>query len=499
MIPRVRLSAQAAFLLFSLSVFFGLIGERHAVAFYHSLHLFPVLSQALRHNRPPMAAATGALLLVSLLFGRLYCSFLCPAGFIQDLSRKLGRALGLDARPAAGWTALRFSILGLCLGLLALKSSSYHYFDHFSNLGRLYGLARALPKGPFGWNSLLGLIFLAVIVILPLRRPRWFCGALCPSGTLYMMLQALAPGKVRGGGCPGDCGRCAEACPALCVSGGAVDGRLCVNCLECVPACSTGALSFKWRFPWRSLPANAPERPPEGMSRGEFLAAAGCALGGAAFAALAEAGLPRPGPPTAVVPPGGKDFSTFLERCVACGACVSVCPTKVLSCAGRGLGPAGLAKARLDFASGYCAYECNACLSVCPSGAISYFPPAAKKRIRIGTSRLLKGLCVPYSQGKDCGACQEACPTGAVAMEPRGSVYAPVLKPEHCIGCGACQFACPTKPRKAIEVYPVRTQIFAEAPRSATELDCRKCGKAGGGQSCWRCRAAAEKDWEFPF
>ena len=430
---RVRLLCQSAFLALSLSVFFGLAADRRLIQAYHSLHLFPALSQPFWLALPPLAGVTVLLILLTVVFGRLYCSYLCPVGFLQDLSRGLGRRLGCAGGPAAGRAGPRFAVLGACLAFLVLKSSAYLYFDHFSSLGRVYGLAHAAAAGgPFGGNFCLGLLFLAVITLVPLRWPRWFCGALCPSGTLFMLLQSMgrAAGRlVR-----------AKARPA-----------------EPAPG-----------------PGNRDRVP--GLSRRGLLAAAGSFLAGGAAGFLFKRRWLRGGPARAVVPPGGKSGESFLERCSACDACVSVCPTKVLVPAGRELGLPGLAKARLDFGSGYCAYECNACLAVCPTGAISYFPLETKKRIRIGKSRLIKDLCIPFAFERDCGACQEQCPTGAIVMEPFRGVFAPVQRPDFCIGCGSCQFACPTRPRKAIVVDPEETHTFAEAPRGGGP---RRRGPAG--------------------
>jgi ferredoxin-type protein NapF len=353
--------------------------------------------------------------------------------------------------------------------LLAHRSSAYLYFDHFSNLGRVYGLARG---GAPGANFFLGLAFLFVLVVVPLRWPRWFCGALCPSGTLFMLLRRLAPGKVRDTGCAADCGRCAAVCPALCIKEGRIDSKLCVDCLECAAACSSGALRYSFQPPRRALtPVDAQCVPL--LKRREVLAGLFSAAAGLGAAPWLRNIFSIVGTAAAVVPPGGKAYATFLERCMACDTCVSVCPTRVLVPAGGELGSAGLAKVKLDFAAGYCAYECNACLAVCPSGAISFFPLEAKKLIRIGRSRLIKKLCIPFEFERDCGACQEQCPTGAITMEPFRSTYAPRLHEERCIGCGACQFACPVRPLKAIVVDPVESHTFASAPRSA--------GRAGRG------------------
>jgi len=501
---RIRLLTQTAFLGLSLCVFSGWATDRHVVAFYHGLHVFPTMASLPWFMLPPLGrfslAVAALLFLVSLAAGRIYCSFLCPVGFLQELSRRLGRALGLSGRPTTGWTPVRCLILVMSLAFVALRSSAYLYFDHFSNLGRVYGLAHALRTGgPFEVNFFLGLVFLAVLVFPPLRWPRWFCGALCPSGTLFMLLQKIAPGKVRSHGCGGECRQCSSVCPARCISDGRIDGKLCINCLECVDACAKNAMAFTFRRPWATVPAEMAVAPGSALSRRELLAAAGFSLAAVASAPWARKRLLGAGSAAAVIPPGGKAYETFLERCVACDTCVSVCPSRVLVPAGRELGLGGLAKIRLDYGVSYCAYECNACLAVCPSGAISYFPLEAKKRIRIGKSRLIKELCIPYAFERDCGACQEQCPTGAITMEPFRSVYAPVQHEDTCIGCGACQFACPTRPRKAIVVDALETHAFASAPRPASPHDCRDCAGRANGQACWRCRRGSPEREPFPF
>ena len=412
---RSRLLTQSAFLVLSLCVFFGFTAQRHIVAFYHGLHFFSSLSALPWLMLPPLGlftlTVTAALLFVTLMAGRFYCSRLCPAGFIQDLSCKLGRVLRVKGRPAGDWTGVRFFVLAMSLSFLALRSSAYLYFDHFSNLGRVYGLANAIKAGgPFGWNFALGLGFLAVLVLVPLIWPRWFCGALCPSGTIFMLLSKA--GK-------------------------------------------------RMAHVHKPIPAQG------GLSRRDFMAATGLSILGAGCSAWIKRRFLAPRRNAFAIPPGGRSAEQFLERCVACDTCVSVCPTKVLAPAGREIGLAGLAKVRLEYGRSYCSYECNACLGVCPSGAISYFPLEAKKRIRIGQSRLIKAICIPFTSERDCGACQEQCPTGAITMEPFGARRVPVLHEDYCIGCGSCQFACPAQPRQAIVVDGVDPHSFAAAPVGA--------------------------------
>ncbi|MFA6003631.1 MAG: 4Fe-4S dicluster domain-containing protein [Elusimicrobiota bacterium] len=420
MTVRIRLLSQALFLAFSLYVFFGGGVPRPAAAFYHALHVFPTLSALPWVMLPPggvaALAVVAGLLLVTFLAGRLYCSYLCPVGFFQDLARRAARALGWGARPAPARIGLRLGVLAAAAAFMLLRSSAYNYLDHFSNLGRVYGLAHALHVGgPFGWDFALGLIFLLMIVLLPLRWPRWFCATLCPSGTLFMLIRKLAPSGI-----------------------------------------------------WAAGAAPRPEESDSGrMSRQELLGAAAGAVLGAGAAAGIKARLLKP-VPDGVIPPGGRAREQFYERCLACDACVAVCPTQVLVPAGMQGGLAGAGKARLDYDRSYCAYECNACLSVCPSGALSYFPVETKKLLRLGNAVLRRESCIPYCRQRDCGACQEVCPTGAIVMEPFRATFGPVLRPDYCIGCGACQFACPARPRKAIFVEPAPAQSFAFTPQGGS-------------------------------
>ena len=110
MIPRLRLLTQSLFLLFSASVFYGLVTSRPVVAFYDSMHVLPALSSAAHLALPPSIAATVIFLLLPLIAGRLYCGWLCPAGFLQDLSRRAARLLGVRASKPRDWSFLRYLV-----------------------------------------------------------------------------------------------------------------------------------------------------------------------------------------------------------------------------------------------------------------------------------------------------------------------------------------------------------------------------------------------------
>ena len=433
----LRPLAQALFFACSLAVFFGLIQGRPWAALFRSIHLFPSLSQLGWVSLWPFWGVTLFFLLLPLFAGRLYCSWLCPAGFLQDSLTRLRRRQTNALTPFA----FRVFLLFLCIGSLAFGYSAYELLDHFCNLGRLYGIASA----PFGLDTVLALLFSGCLAAA-LWRPRWFCNTLCPTGALSAALQSRAAIRlsVSSSSCT-DCGLCRSLCPADCISGTSIDHLRCIHCFECWARCPKSAFRLR------------PGKPSH-KGRAAFLKnAAGAVLGLALGPALAKKVLGKE--PDAVIPPGGKSAEVFLQRCASCLNCVPVCPTKVLTADRRG-------KIRLDFDRGYCDFNCDACLCACPTGAISRFPLEAKQRIKIGTSGIDRALCIPWSKGKDCAACAEVCPVGAVRLQSVKGVSAPVVDPEYCIGCGACQFACPVEPRKAVTVSPVRVHGVAFSRRT---------------------------------
>ena len=112
---------------------------------------------------------------------------------------------------------------------------------------------------------------------------------------------------------------------------------------------------------------------------------------------------------------------------------------------------------------GYCEYTCTSCLKVCPTDAIIELPEAEKKKIKIGTARIDRNRCIPWSEYEDCLVCEEQCPipTKAIKFEKRDvttyngdvrRIKFPVVLKDKCIGCGICENKCPVSPKAAILV-----------------------------------------------
>lgn len=419
---------------------------------------------------------------LTVLFGRVYCSTICPLGTFQDMvGFSAGKRRGFHFSPAGKH---RYAILA-ATALLLLSGSGLllNLLDPFSAFGRILAdlvrpavvvgnnlAAAALEQ--FGhytvsrkqWASLtpvaLGVAAttLAVVGWLAARRGRLYCNTICPLGA-FLGLGARV--SWLGLGIDHDrctrCGRCEGVCKAECIDleGRGIDAARCVACFNCLAVCPGGAVRFENR--WRRAAAVR-----EDQGRRDFLLHSGVSLLGLAGLTQNNATIMQSRPTTIpeavtgpVCPPGSVSVERFTSICTACHLCVSVCPSRVLSPSVLEFGPSGVMQPRLDFRASYCNYECTLCTQVCPTGAILPLPPEEKKRTQLGVARFIKGNCIVVTDNTACGACSEHCPTKAVRMVPYPNplgrpLVIPEVHADYCVGCGACEHACPTKPFKAI-------------------------------------------------
>ncbi len=465
-------------------------------------------------------AAALVLLAGTLVFGRFHCSLTCPLGTCQDAAARAASRLRSPRRGPVRpvrpklrttiprWLAAALAISGLAAGIPAAAALLEPYTVFARGFQRSFGdLASLVLNGlaalgvripiltvrwePFAFG--LAILPFGAVLAAGAFRSRLFCGELCPAGTLLGVLNRAALLRVRldREACV-DCGACARVCRARCVDGRTLDASRCVQCLDCVAACPTGALRYGLprrtaaaAGPGRDVPASSPARRtaapgsvPE-PGRRVFLAGTGAAAAGAALALGAPgiagaADLPlsrsEPRGPSGrplAAPPGALSVDRYAGLCTACGTCVRSCPSGVLkhSAFEFGLGRPGVPY--LDYGRAFCQYECAACSSACPSGALLDREPGLKKREAIGKSELVLADCIVVSKGTRCGACAEHCPTGAVRIErvEDRSLPVPVLHVPTCIGCGACETVCPSTPRKAMTVSGRQVHEIADPPR----------------------------------
>lgn len=449
--------------------------------------------------------------LVSILFGRIYCSTLCPLGILQDIVIRLRRMLGRSRRSmryTAPHTTMRNAILWVVIlaSLTGAGSAALVLLDPYSHFGRIAsGIFRPLAtiaanagsdavralggNGGFRydvvWPSMAALVFpmvmLALVVGLAAWRGRLYCNTVCPVGTLLGWLAKRAAFRLRidSQACE-KCAACLRSCKAQCIDlkGGKIDFSRCVGCFDCLPSCEKGAIDFRWSWGGGASRKKEPALRgqvavgSEGVCRRDFLVQSGkgmvalAGVSGFAGAALAVSHpaasrrVIRPG----IAPPGARSMKRFLDRCTGCHLCVSACPTHVLQPALLEFGLLGFMKPHMNYPAAFCDFDCHRCGDVCPDGAIEPLDLASKHLTRIGEAQFRREECIVVRNGTDCAACSEHCPTKAVSTVPYGSnLRLPSLDTSLCIGCGACEYACPVK---AITVSPLAIQGTA---RKATE------------------------------
>lgn len=216
------------------------------------------------------ASATAAVsitwLIITFLFGRIYCSIVCPIGTFSDLFLRLrGRIRKLNKpfryRPQATWSVHILWIYLLCtvIGVAAVP-----FILEPWNIARNAASAIRPDLVSSTWGSIgfgvvigtaAGILSLIGIAILSLWRGREFCTRICPLGTAlgYVQRFSVMHMEIDPDKCI-SCGKCEENCRAQCieVKTRRVDERRCVRCFTCAANCPTGAIRYQAR---RNRPA----------------------------------------------------------------------------------------------------------------------------------------------------------------------------------------------------------------------------------------------------
>ena len=430
----------------------------------------------------------GAILGVTLAFGRVYCSTVCPLGLLQDAIARLRAWLRprrhlLPFARENRW--LRYGTFAATIVTIAGGGSAVAFTlaDPYSHFGRIVSglfrpllvvinnalvpvaqhlgfqwLYRVAPSWPGPGLLLAALLILVLLTGLVLWRERIYCNTLCPVGTALGLLARHAAFRltIAREACT-KCTACLRVCKAQCLDlrHGEIDASRCVVCFNCLAACPEQGigLEFAWVRPPAITEAEGwPAASVSDPSRRALLAGALWLAPAAILPAAGSSGrVPAARPPA--TPPGAGGTERFLHRCTACQLCVSACPTQVLQPARWEYSFTGLAKPRLDFERAFCNYDCHRCGEVCPTGAIAPLSLADKQLTSVGLARFAQERCIVVLDGTDCAACSEHCPTKAVDTVPfRQNLRLPRVTDELCIGCGACEYACPVRPRRAITV-----------------------------------------------
>ena len=434
-----------------------------------------------------------ALTILTLIFGRMYCSVICPLGIMMDIFGWLGKKAKKNRytfSKEVKW--LRYPMLvvflvahlaGLAVvvqllapystfGLIAtnllqpIYQTGNNVLAYFAEQMDSYAFYHSEVWLRSVASLVIAIVMLIVIAVLAWRNGRTWCNTICPVGTLLSLISRFSLLKIHFDTekCR-NCSFCSKNCKAACIDykTHTVDASRCVVCGNCIESCKFGALKYARKTSITSTTSQTSETSPENGSRRAFLISSAL-LTTAALAQqkdkIMDGGLAdiedkvAPERQTPLTPPGSLSAQNMAQKCTGCQLCISECPNQVLRPSDDWL---HLMQPVMSYERGYCRPECNRCSEVCPAGAIQPIQKEDKASTQIGHAVWIKKNCIPLTDGVECGNCARHCPSGAIEMVPSDpddeeSPYVPAVNEARCIGCGACEYLCPARPFSAIYV-----------------------------------------------
>jgi len=193
-----------------------------------------VLGELGRLRAPLPVAALGFALFIVLtfVFGRIFCGYLCPIGAVQELAYRLPTKklrISRKAVPMAFHLAFfaAFIVLGVVFSVEVLAYFGFRQFFHL-NVTSVF------------FYVFLGLLALSVFVYRP------FCRLFCPYGVLLSLVSIKGLFKLRRNDDCIDCKLCGDNCPTN--EAGRYDLRQeCYMCNRCRDICPVDGLDYSRR------------------------------------------------------------------------------------------------------------------------------------------------------------------------------------------------------------------------------------------------------------
>ncbi len=174
--------------------------------------------------------------IITLIFGRLFCGFACPFGFLQELAYKIKKRKKLPKINREIHNKLIYLKYFVMVGflLLAYYLSTYA-FCNICPIGFVSRLS----------GTLLALFLAILFIVISYFIPRFFCKYICPLGAFLSIFSIYPIFQLKLNNNCVKCRLCEFKCPMQIEITKNITQRECIRCFECMSACRKGGLSFK--------------------------------------------------------------------------------------------------------------------------------------------------------------------------------------------------------------------------------------------------------------
>ncbi len=467
-------------------------------------------------------------IVVSLLFGRIFCGWICPFGTIHHgISYLKTRFVKKSKKYAySKFQKLKYVILLIIFFSAVFSLNIAGFFDPISittkatattiipstqyvlNTATESWLTNDLPASEtvsdarkylteiffyenvtgkvvpthFDYFLLGGVLFL-LLVGLNFVSHRFYCRFICPLGAMFGLISKFSLLKIR---INDNCTKC-KLCENFCAGGCEIHNQEkpkdseCLMCMNCLKTCPENAIEVSFAF--GNIFKNVNKQEPD-LSKRDMLTGLAGAIGGVVL--MKATFDPKRVNSKLIRPPGAVNEALFLEKCVKCGKCMKACPTNFLHPTFLEAGVDGIFTPIGIGRKGYCELECNACGEICPTQAIKKISLEEKKKLKIGLAQINRSRCLPWAYNQSCIVCEEHCPVSPkaiwlekVTVKTRNGKTAVLLRPHvdphKCIGCSICENVCPMVDKPAIQVSSINesrsnsNKLSLQEPKTITE------------------------------
>lgn len=217
-----------------------------------------VKSQIILSSLATTIGTTLVWMVATTVFGRIYCSSVCPVGTLSDifiwLRRKLGKKHDFSYKPHKRWSIhiVAVYVVALLLGIVAVPYiiEPWNIMRNIASIVRPSAVEATWINLGVGaaTGMIAGAVSLVGLVLCALFRGRDYCTDICPYGTAMGLLHdyyiyhiEFDPNKCI------SCGKCEDVCKSSCikVAGRLVDNSRCVRCFDCIDVCPNDAIRYQ--------------------------------------------------------------------------------------------------------------------------------------------------------------------------------------------------------------------------------------------------------------